>query len=85
MKKREEKSTLEENGKGALLSYWNRRGISKGLTTEVMFKTSLHSWLEIQKACGGRAFTHEENAVSKSRGSSSSHLQCAWFNKKAQC
>lgn len=74
MKKREGKSALEEDEKGAVLSYWNRRGVSKGLKTEVMFKTSLHEWLEIQKACGTRAFTHEENAVSQSRDSSSSYL-----------
>ena len=48
---------MEEEDKGALLSYWNRKGVSKGLKTEVMFKTSLHEWLEIQKACGARAFT----------------------------
>ena len=76
MKKREGKSALEEEDKGALLSYWNRKGVSKGLKTEVMFKTSLHEWLEIQKACGARAFTHKENAVSKTRDSSPSYLVC---------
>ena len=76
MKKREGESALEEDEKekGALLSYWNRRGVSKGLQTEAMFKMSLHEWLEIQKACGAGAFTHEENVVSKSRNSSSSYL-----------
>ena len=57
MKKREGESALEEDEKGALLSYWNRRGVSKGLQTEAMFKMSLHEWLEIQKACGAEVHT----------------------------
>lgn len=50
-------SALEDE-KGSLIIL-EQKGISKGLQTEVMFKASLHEWLEIQKACGAEAFYRE--------------------------
>ena len=74
MKKKGKESALEEDEKGALISYWNRRGISRGFKRDVIFEMSLHGWLEIQKAHGDRAFTHKGDAVSKSRDGSLSYM-----------